>query len=166
MAKVETFMDLLRHELSDLYSAEKQLLKALPKMAKAATNPDLKNGFQTHHAETEDQIAILDQVFELCEFKPERITCEAMKGLVEEASSTIEELDKGAILDVALIIGAQKVEHYEIAGYGSVCALAKKCGLNNVDKLLQKILQQEKSTDEKLTMLSEEINEEAYEEAA
>ena len=166
MSKVETFIDLFRHEMSDLYSAEKQLTKALPKMAKAATDPELKKGFEKHLAETEQQIEILDQAFELCEFKPERITCEAMKGLVEEGKEAIEEIEKGPLLDVALIIGAQKVEHYEIAGYGSLCALAKKLNMPKVDKLLQQILDQEKATDEKLTQIAKNINEDAMQQAA
>lgn len=161
MSKVESFEDLFRHELSDLYSAEKQLTKALPKMAKAATDPALKKGFETHLAETVTQIEILDQVFELCEFKPERITCEAMKGLIEEGKEAIEEIEKGPLLDCALIIGAQKVEHYEIAGYGSMCQLAENMGWTEAKNLLGKILDQEKATDEKLTKVANKINYEA-----
>ncbi len=166
MAKVETFIDLFRHEMSDLYNAEKQLTKALPKMAKAATDPELKKGFEKHLAETEQQIEILDRAFEECDFKPERITCEAMKGLVEEGKEAIDEIEKGPLLDVALIVAAQKVEHYEIAGYGSLCALAQKMGMTKVDRLLQQILEQEKATDEKLTQIAMNINDEAMRQAA
>lgn len=166
MSKVETIQDLMRHELSDLYNAEKQLTKALPKMAKAATDPELKKGFETHLKETEGQIEILDRVFELCDIKPERITCEAMKGLIEEGEETIDEVEKGPLLDCALIVCAQKVEHYEIAGYGSACALAKKMGLNEEAGLLHKILEQERATDEKLTAVAQNINAEAIQQAA
>lgn len=166
MPKVETFDDLFRHELSDLYSAEKQLTKALPKMAKAATDPTLKKGFETHLAETEGQIEILDQVFEELGIKPERITCEAMKGLIEEGKEAIEEIEAGPLLDCALIVGAQKVEHYEIAGYGSMCTLAESMGLTKVKKLLGQILEQEKATDEKLTKAAANINAQAMQQAA
>lgn len=166
MAKIANFHDLFRHELSDLYSAEKQLTKALPKMAKAASDPTLKEGFTTHLEETQGQIETLDRVFELCDIKPERITCEAMKGLIEEGNEAISDFEKGPLLDVALIIAAQKVEHYEISGYGSVCALAKKLGLDDAEELLRGIQEQEVATDEKLTEASENINEEAYQEAA
>lgn len=161
MSKVESFEDLFRHELSDLYSAEKQLTKALPKMAKAATDPALKKGFETHLKETEGQIEILDKVFELCDMKPERITCEAMKGLIEEGKEAIDEIEAGPLLDCALIIGAQKVEHYEIAGYGSMCQLAENMGLTQVKKLLGQILEQEKATDEKLTEAAGKVNSQA-----
>lgn len=166
MSKVETFEDLFRHEISDLYSAEKQLTKALPKMAKAATDPTLKKGFETHLKETEGQIEILEQVFELCEMKPERITCEAMKGLIEEGSEAIDEIEEGPLLDCALIVAAQKVEHYEIAGYGSMCTLAEQMGLTKVKSLLGQILDQEKATDEKLTKAAQTINPEAMQIAA
>lgn len=166
MAKIATMEDLFRHELSDLYSAEKQLTKALPKLAKNATNPELKAGFTTHLEETQGQIEILDQVFELLEVKPERITCEAMKGLVEEGNEAIDEIEKGPLLDAALIVGAQKVEHYEIAGYGSMCAMAKKMGRDDVAKLLHQILEQEKATDEKLTTIAEDMDDEDFAQAA
>ncbi len=166
MSKVETFDDLMRHELSDLYSAEKQLTKALPKMAKAATDPVLKKGFETHLQETEGQIEILEQVFEELGVKPERITCEAMKGLVEEGKEAIDEIEAGPLLDCALIVAAQKVEHYEIAGYGSMCTLAEQMGLTKVKSLLGKILEQEKATDEKLTKAAMKINPEAMAMAA
>lgn len=158
MSKVESFEDLFRHELSDLYNAEKQLTKALPKMAKAATDPALKKGFETHLKETEGQIEILDRVFEACDMKPERITCEAMKGLIEEGKEAIDEIEEGPLLDCALIVAAQKVEHYEIAGYGSMCQLAENMGWMEAKKLLGQILAQEKATDEKLTKAAQTIN--------
>ena len=161
MSKIATFEDLFRHELSDIRSAEQQLTKALVKMAKAATNPELKAGFEQHQAETEQQLEMVDQVFELCGIKPERITCEAMKGLVEEAKEAIDEIEKGPLLDCALIVGAQKVEHYEISGYGSLCALAERLGYKDAVKILRQIEEQESATDEKLTMVAKQINVEA-----
>lgn len=165
--KINSIDDLFRHVLSDTYNAEKQLTKALPKMAKGATEPALQEAFQMHLQETEEQIQKLDQVFEMCGMTHERITCEAMKGLVEEADEAISEIEKGPLLDVALIVGAQKVEHYEIAAYGSLCALAKKMGNKDAEKLLHEILEQERSTDEKLTKLAETcVNDEAMKKAA
>lgn len=162
MSKVDNLHDLFVMELSDLYSAEKQLTKALPKMAKHASNEELKKGFEMHLSETEEQIEILDRVFEICEIKPKRVTCEAMKGLIEEGSEAFDEFEKGPVLDCALIIAAQKVEHYEISGYGSVCALAKKLGLTKAEKLLRQIQEQEVATDEKLTELAESsVNDDA-----
>lgn len=166
MSKIENFDDLFRHELSDLYNAEKQLTKALPKMAKAATDSELQKGFEMHFAETEEQIAILDSVFESCDIKPERITCEAMKGLIEEGEEAVDDIEKGPLLDCALIIAAQKIEHYEIAGYGSLCTLADQMGLSEAKKMLGKILDQEKAADEKLTQVAMSINQEAMAQAA
>jgi ferritin-like metal-binding protein YciE len=152
---IETLEDLFHHELSDIYNAEKQLTKALPKMAKAAYDESLKAAFEKHLGETEDQIAILDQVFELCDCKPQRIKCEAMEGLIEEGKGVIEDIEQGPIRDVALIAAAQKVEHYEISGYGTLCALAAKLGYSKQQKLLHKIMEQERKTDEALTSLAE-----------
>jgi len=162
MSKVETLEELFLEEISDIYNAEKQLTKALPKMAKHATNPDLKKGFETHLAETEGQIEKLDKVFEIIGEKPKRITCEAMKGLIEEGSEAFDDFEEGPIMDVALIIAAQKVEHYEISGYGSLCAIAEKLGYNDAVKLLRSIEEQERATDEKLTKLAlSSVNDEA-----
>ena len=166
MSKIDNFEDLFCHELSDLLNAETQLTKALPEMAEAATDATLKKGFQTHLKETEQQIEIVKQVFELSDMEAEKITCEAMKGLIKEGKEAIEEFEPGPLLDCALIIAAQKVEHYEIAGYGSVVALAKKLGFDEQAELLTGILEQEKATDVKLSEASNNINEEAFEEAA
>ncbi len=164
---IENLEDLFHHDLSDMYNAEKQLTKALPKMAKAAYDAELSAAFTKHLSETEDQIALLDQVFELCECKPQRIKCAAMEGLIEEGKDAISEIEKGPILDVALIGAAQKVEHYEMAGYGTLCALATKLGYNKQEKLLRKIYEQERKTDEALTELAEGgINDEALAMAA
>lgn len=163
MAKINSLEDLLRHELSDLRNAEMQLTKALPKMAEAASDPALKEGFETHLRETEDQLQKVDRVFEMCGWEPERMTCEAMKGLIKEGENAIADFEQGPLLDVALIVAAQKVEHYEIAGYGSVCAIAKKLSMDEEEKILYEILEQERATDEKLNQAAESINEEAFE---
>ena len=153
---VKTLNDLFIHALSDVYSAEKQLTKALPKMARAATNPDLKQAFEIHLEETNGQVQRIDRVVEVCEIKLKRIKCTAMEGLVEEGQEQIEEVDKGSILDAALIAAAQKVEHYEIATYGTLATLAKKLGYDEAMKLLLETLQEEKATDEKLTILAKQ----------
>jgi ferritin-like metal-binding protein YciE len=159
--KIDNFEDLFCHELSDLRNAEMQLTKALPKMAKAASNPELKAGFEQHLQETEQQLEIVNRVFEMIDMKPENITCEAMKGLIKEGEEAIEEFEEGALRDVALIIAAQKVEHYEISGYGSACALAEKLGFDDAVAELRKIEEQEAATDKKLTKAAMQINEEA-----
>ncbi|HEU4838098.1 MAG TPA: ferritin-like domain-containing protein [Micavibrio sp.] len=166
MSKITTFEDLFCHELSDLMNAETQLTKALQEMAEAASDPTLKEGFETHQQETEGQLEKIQQVFESIEMEPEKITCEAMKGLIKEGKDVISEFEEGPLRDCALIIAAQKVEHYEIAGYGSVCALAEKLGFDEAKELLGEILEEEKATDEKLTEAAENINEKAYDEVA
>lgn len=152
----KTFNDLFIHSLSDVYSAEKQLTKALPKLARACTNPELKAAFETHLEETHGQIDRIDQAVESAGIKLKRIKCVAMEGLVEEGQEQIEEIEKGPVLDAALIGAAQKVEHYEIATYGTLCALAKKLGYTDAAKLLLATLQEEKATDEKLTLLADQ----------
>ena len=147
--------ELFVEELKDIYWAEKHLTKALPKMAKAATSEELMEAFQTHLAQTEEQITRVEQVFEILEMAPRAKKCEAMEGLVMEAQQAIEDTDKGtATRDAALIISAQKVEHYEIASYGSLVQLAKTIGLNNTIELLQQTLDEEKQTDVLLTELA------------
>ncbi|KXU83866.1 hypothetical protein CI15_25380 [Paraburkholderia monticola] len=151
----KTVKDLFIHSLSDVYSAEKQLTKALPKLARASTNPELKSLFETHLEETHGQVARIDQVVESCGIKLKRIKCAAMEGLVEEGGEVIEEMEKGPILDLALIGAAQKVEHYEIATYGTLAALAEKLGEAAARKLLLDTLKEEKAADEKLTVLAQ-----------
>ncbi len=147
--------ELFVEELKDIYWAEKHLTKALPKMAKAATSEELMNAFQTHLAQTEEQINRVEQVFEILEMTPRAKKCEAMEGLVMEAQQAIEDTDKGtATRDAALIISAQKVEHYEIASYGSLVQLAKTIGLNDAIQMLQQTLDEEKQTDVLLTELA------------
>jgi ferritin-like metal-binding protein YciE len=152
----KTLNDLFIHALSDVYSAEKQLTKALPRLARAATNEDLAAAFRTHLEETQGQIERIDQVVESAGIKLKRTKCVAMEGLVEEGQEQIEEIEKGPILDAALIAAAQKVEHYEIATYGTLATLAKKLGYNDGMKLLLETLQEEKATDEKLTLLAKQ----------
>ncbi|KXU84114.1 hypothetical protein CI15_26830 [Paraburkholderia monticola] len=151
----KTVKDLFIHSLSDVYSAEKQLTKALPKLARASTSPELKALFEMHLEETHGQVARIDQVVESCGIKLKRIKCAAMEGLVEEGGEVIEEMEKGPILDLALIGAAQKVEHYEIATYGTLAALAEKLGESAAQKLLLDTLKEEKAADEKLTVLAQ-----------
>lgn len=147
--------ELFVEELKDIYSAEKQLTKALPKMAKAATSEELRNAFENHLAQTEEQIGRVEEVFELLEMTPRAKKCEGMAGMIEEGQQAIEDTDTGtATRDAALIIAAQKVEHYEIASYGSLVQLAKTIGLNEAVDLLQETLDEEKATDVLLTELA------------
>jgi ferritin-like metal-binding protein YciE len=158
--KIDTLDDAFVHELSDMYNAEKQLTKALPKMAKAASSAKLIQAFKTHLRETEQQIQFLDKVVEICEVKLKRTKCDAMAGLIEEGSRVIKEVEEGPVRDAMLIAAAQKVEHYEIASYGTLVALADKLGLEEAADILEDILDQEKFTDEKLNDIAErEVNE-------
>lgn len=155
---VRTFEDLFIDELKDLYDAEHQLTKALPKMAKAATSPDLKKAFESHLTETEGHIKRLEQVFEGLGQKATRKTCPAMKGLVEEGSEVIEEDMEPEVKDAALIGAAQRVEHYEMAGYGTVRTFAHILGHHDLEGILQETLNEEGAADEKLTQLANKIN--------
>jgi ferritin-like metal-binding protein YciE len=152
---IKTIEDLFIHELSDIYSAEKQLTKALPKLARAASNPDLKAAFESHLEETVGQVERIDQIVELLDIRLKRIKCAAMEGLVEEGNEVIDEVEEGPLRDAALIGGAQKVEHYEIASYGTISAIAKQLGYTDAIPLLQATLKEEKAADEKLTLLAE-----------
>lgn len=147
---VKTLQDLFVEELRDIYHAEKQLVKALPKMARSASHPELKEAFTAHLEETRGQVERLDQVFEKLDLAKRAKKCEAMEGLLEEARETMEEIEDEAVLDVGMIINAQKVEHYEIAGYGSLAAIAKQLGHADIAKLLTETLQEEKAADVKL----------------
>lgn len=152
---IKTLHDLFVHELSDVHSAERQMAKALPRLARASDNSDLVAAFQMHLEETTAQIERLDQVVELLDIRLKRIKCAAMEGLVEESKEVIDSIEKGSLRDAALIGGAQKVEHYEIASYGTLCALARQLGYEDAGKLLLQTLEEEKATDEKLTVLAE-----------
>ncbi|KPN16784.1 hypothetical protein AO715_01395 [Xanthomonas sp. Mitacek01] len=152
---VKTLEDLFVHELSDVHSAERQITKALPRLARAAENPELAAAFEAHLEETNGQIERLDQVVEQLGIRLKRIKCAAMEGLVEEGKEVIDTIPKGPVRDAALVGGAQKVEHYEIAAYGTLCALAKELGYTEALELLKATLEEEKATDEKLTVLAE-----------
>ncbi|NMG36794.1 DUF892 family protein [Azoarcus sp. TTM-91] len=152
---VKTLEDLFIHELSDIYSAEKQLTKALPKLARAATNPELAAAFESHLEETQHQVERIDQVVEATGVKLKRMKCLAMEGLVEEGKEVMEAIDKGPVLDAALIAAAQKVEHYEIASYGTLLALGRLLKFDRIEPLLQETLKEEKAADQKLTQLAE-----------
>lgn len=157
MAKLNNLHELLVHEIKDLYSAETQLVKALPKMAKGATNPDLKKGIEEHLEQTKGHVARLEEVAKLLDTTPRGVSCKAMKGLVEEGGETLEEEGDSNILDLAIITAAQKVEHYEIAGYGCARALAEKLGLDDVVALLEATIQEEGDADKSLTAVAEKI---------
>jgi ferritin-like metal-binding protein YciE len=165
MPKTNTLQELLIDELKDLYSAETQLTKALPKMAKAASDEKLKAGFEEHLDQTHEHIARLDRVMELLEATPKGKTCKAMKGLVAEGEEKINEDASDAVRDAALICAAQKVEHYEIAGYGTVRTFAELLGEDEVVSLLQETLDEEAETDRKLTQLASSLNLKAETEA-
>jgi ferritin-like metal-binding protein YciE len=156
MAKMKSLKDLYIEMLEDSYDSEHQITKALPELAEAAESPELKQAFVTHLEETEAQIEKLDQVFELLAMKPKRRTCEATKGLVEEGKEMIDEKDEmeEGVLDAGLIGCAQKVEHYEIASYGTLCEFADLLGFDDQQELLASILEEEKATDEKLSKLA------------
>jgi ferritin-like metal-binding protein YciE len=151
---VKTVQDLFLEELRDIYHAEKQILKALPKMAKAATNQELKQAFELHLEQTRGQVERLEQVFDTLDVPKRGRRCEAMEGLLEEARSTMEDIEDRSVLDVGMIINAQKVEHYEIAGYGSLVALANQLGHKDAAQLLEQTLNEEKETDQKLNQVA------------
>jgi ferritin-like metal-binding protein YciE len=165
MSAPQSLDDLLREELRDLLDGETQITKALPRMAKAAESAPLRAAMEQHLRETEGQIERLNQAFDLLDETPRRKTCEGIKGLIAEAKEMMQELDKGAVLDAALIAAAQKVEHYEIASYGTVRTYASMLGHRDVAALFEATLREEKATDQKLTGLAEGlVNPEAAEE--
>ncbi len=154
---IKTLEDLFIHDLSDVYSAEKQISRALPKMARAASDEKLIEAFKTHLEETQGQIERLDQLVEATpEVRIKRLKCHAMEGLVEEAQELIDSVEKGIVRDAGLIGAAQKVEHYEIATYGTLRAMAIKLGYKEAARLLEETLNEEKATDEKLTLIAEQ----------
>ncbi len=150
----KTLQDLFIHELSDIYSAEKQLTRALPKMARAASDAKLAEAFTAHLEETRGQVERIDKIVEATGLRLKRVKCAAMEGLVEEGRDVIEEVEKGPVLDAALIASAQKVEHYEIASYGTLCTFAKQLGHGDALALLKETLAEEKAADEKLNTLA------------
>jgi len=161
---VKSFEDLFITELSDIYSAEKQLTKALPKLAEAASNEELKQALSDHLEETEGQVDRIEKIIKSEKLTLKRKKCEAMAGLIEEGAEAIETIEQGPLLDVAIIMGGQKVEHYEIAAYGSLIELGKLLGYDTAVDLLGETLEEEKGADEKLTDIAVGgVNEEAQE---
>ena len=158
---VDTMEKLFVDELKDLYSAENQITKALPKLAKASTSEDLRAAFESHLGETEEQIKRLEEIFTMLDVSPKGKTCVAMKGLLEEGSEVLEDTQEGAVRDAAMISAAQRVEHYEMAGYGSVRTYAELLGQDEIVALLSETLEEEKSADSKLTEISKSINSKA-----
>lgn len=152
---IKTLEELFIHELSDIANAERQLTKALPRLARATEDPTLREAFETHLEETQHQIERIDQIVETAGLRLKRVKCAAMEGLVEEGRDAIDSIEKGPVRDAALIGGAQKVEHYEIASYGTLCALAKHLKMSAALTLLKATLAEEKATDEKLTRIAE-----------
>lgn len=162
MKALKNLNDLLMHELKDLYSAEKQITKALPKMIKAAGNADLKQALEDHLAETEEHVSRLETIFGQLAITSRGAKCVAMEGLVEEGKSILEEEMDQEVRDAAIISAAQRVEHYEIAGYGCARSFAQRLGHNEVAELLQTTLDEEKAADEKLTQIAmDSVNAEA-----
>ena len=160
--QMDDLQDLFVDQLKDLYNAENQLIKALPRMAKKATNADLKAAFEQHLEETRGHAEKLEQIFEKLGSSPKGKKCKAMEGLIEEGKEAMEEDAEDDVMDASLIAAAQRVEHYEIAGYGTVRSYAKLLGDNDSARLLQQILDEEGATDKKLTGLAEStINVEA-----
>ncbi|HEX7337716.1 MAG TPA: ferritin-like domain-containing protein [Gemmatimonadales bacterium] len=157
MAKLKSLDDLLVHELQDIYHAEGQITKALPKMIKAASNPELQAAFEEHLEQTEGQIERLEQVFKLLGLPAKGKKCDGMAGLIEEGKKMMEEDAEPSVKDAALIAAAQKVEHYEIASYGCVCTYAELLGYEQIHELLGQNLDEEETTDEKLTVLAESV---------
>jgi ferritin-like metal-binding protein YciE len=155
--KLDTLEKLYVSELRDLYSAENQLLKALPKMATGTTSPELKEAFETHLEQTKGHVERLEELFEQLDESPKGKTCHAMKGLIEEGSEILKEEGENSVLDAGMIVAAQKVEHYEIASYGSVRTFANLLGKPEEAKLLQATLDEESETNEILNRLAETI---------
>jgi ferritin-like metal-binding protein YciE len=153
---MDTLAELLEDELKDIFNAENQLIKALPKMAKKATSPKLKQAFTSHLKETEGHVQRLEKVGQSLGIKLTGKKCHAMEGLVEESKEVIEEDGQGAVIDAALIGAAQRVEHYEMAAYGTVRAIAEKLGHKDVARLLEQTLDEESAADKKLTSIAED----------
>jgi len=155
---VESLEELFIDELKDLYSAEKQITKALPKMVKAATSPDLKEALQNHLEETKNQIQRLEAIFEKLGKRGTGKTCEGMKGVLAEGAEVMQELKKGELRDSGMITAAQRVEHYEMAGYGGVREFARLLGQREIMGLLDETLKEEEAADKKLTQVAKTVN--------
>lgn len=165
MKELTSLEDVLVHEIQDLYHAENQLIKTLPKMAKAASNPELKAAFEKHLEQTKDHVERLEQAFELLGQPVKSHKCKGMAGLIDEGKEALKGNGEDSSVDALLIASAQKVEHYEIAAYGSVCTFAKQIQQDGVADILHQTLDEEKKADEKLTQIAESsVNVEAAEE--
>jgi ferritin-like metal-binding protein YciE len=154
----KTISDVFEKELKDIYNAEKQLVSALPEMAEAASSDDLKQAFEDHLEETKEHVKRIEKAFSILGIDREEEQCEAMEGLIEEGKKIINDFEEGEVRDCALIIGAQKIEHYEIAAYGSLCELAEVMGKHRVADLLDETLEEEENADKKLTEVAEMVN--------
>jgi ferritin-like metal-binding protein YciE len=161
---VGTLEELLVDELKDLYSAEKQIVRALPKIIKAVSTPELQHGLSNHLEETKGQVVRLEKIGEILGKKMTGKTCVGMKGVLEEGSEVLEDTDKGIVRDAALISACQRVEHYEMAGYGSARDFAKQLGQSEIASLLDETLKEEKNADKTLTGASKQINAQAQQE--
>ncbi len=160
--KIENMEDLFMEQIEDLYDAEKRLIKALPKMAEATTSGQLRQAFESHLEQTKGHAGRLERIFGELGKDPKTQTCDAMKGLISEGEDMISDIQESTLRDAGLIAAANRVEHYEIAAYGSAKAFAQTLGLNNAVSLLEQTLQEEKEADQKLTRLAESmINDEA-----
>ncbi len=162
---IKTAQELLLDELKGIYSAEKQAIRAYPRIAKAVQREELKQALQAHLEQTKKQVERLDRVFEILGKRAGGKTCEALKGLLEDASESLEKVERGPVLDAAIIAAAQRIEHYEIAAYGTVATLAEAMGEQEIKTLLGETLGEEKHTDELLTTVSKQVNAEALNQA-
>ncbi len=167
MERLESLEHLLLHEVKDLYHAEKQLVKALPKVAKKASSPELKNAVEEHLQQTETHVNRLERIFELLGQPAKSVKCKGMEGILDEAEDAMDQNGTPETLDAAIIMSAQKVEHYEIASYGSAATWADMMGRKDIKELLGQTLQEEEQTDKKLTELAKaDVNKRAVRVAA
>jgi ferritin-like metal-binding protein YciE len=157
MSELSTIKDLLEEEIQDLYSAEKQLTKAIPKMAEGSNNPQLSSAFEAHLKETENQVARLEKVADILGTEPTGKKCKGMEGVIEEGSEALDEDGDENVLDLGIIGAGSRVEHYEIAGYTTAVSLAKQLGQNDVVKLLNESLTEEQAADNKLRSIAQKI---------
>lgn len=160
-SKLNNLEDLFKHEIQDLYSAEMQILEALPKMEEKASGDELKKALRAHLEETKQQKQRLEEVCEELNCSPQGKTCKAMQGLIREAQEMMKENADPEVMDAALIAEQQRIEHYEISGYGTACTFAERLGYKDVKKKLGETLEEEKKTDEKLTKIASKVNQKA-----
>jgi ferritin-like metal-binding protein YciE len=158
---VDTLDNLFVQELKDLYSAENQITRALPKLIKATSSDDLRSAFTHHLKETEGHVKRLEKIFQILGYSPRGKTCNGMKGVLEEGAEVLDETEEGSVRDAAIISAAQRVEHYEMAGYGAVRSYADCLGQTEISQLLEETLEEEKAADKKLTEISQKLNNEA-----